>query len=172
MKKNKPKDQHYVDNKQFFQHMLEWKHQVNEAEDSGDDKPPVTEYMGKVFMQIAENLAKKPNFMNYQFKDDMICDGIENCIMYASNFDPQKSSNPFSYFTQIIYYAFLRRIQKEKKQNYVKYKYLQSLDKQGDFSEILKALGISEDETVNFKKMEEESKKKQNKIKKIIGDDE
>jgi len=172
MKKKKPKEEHYVDNKQFFEHMINWKISIKEAEDSGDDKPPVTEYMGRTFMQIAENLAKKPNFMNYQFKDDMISDGIENCIMYASNFDPEKSSNPFSYFTQIIYYAFLRRIQKEKKQNYIKYKYLESLDKCGDFSEILRALGISEDETSNFRKFEEENKKKQTKMKKIIGDNE
>ena len=89
---------------------------------------------------------KKPNFVNYQFKEDMIGDGIENCLQYCENFDPKKSNNPFSYFTQIIYYAFLRRIQKEKKQNYIKYKYLESLDIKGDFKDMLKALGITEDE--------------------------
>ena len=156
---SKKKSEHYLDNKKFFEEMQKWKKSVKEAEESGDDKPPVTEYIGRAFMQIAENLAKKPNFMNYQFKEDMISDGVENCLMYASNFDPDKSNNPFSYFTQIIYYAFLRRIQKEKKQNYIKYKYLESMDKAGDFTEILKAMGISEDETAYFSSFEKKKTK-------------
>ena len=73
-------------------------------------------------MKIAEGLSHKPNFINYSYRDEMISDGIENCLMYFANFDETKSKNPFAYFTQIIYYAFLRRIQKEKKQLYVKYK--------------------------------------------------
>jgi hypothetical protein len=73
-------------------------------------------------MKIAEGLSHKPNFINYTYRDEMICDGIENCLMYFNNFNPEKSKNPFAYFTQIIYYAFLRRIQKEKKQTYIKYK--------------------------------------------------
>ena len=156
---SKKKSEHYLDNKKFFEEMQKWKKSVKEAEESGDDKPPVTEYIGRAFMQIAENLAKKPNFMNYQFKEDMISDGVENCLMYASNFDPDKSNNPFSYFTQIIYYAFLRRIQKEKKQNYIKYKYLESMDKAGDFTDILKAMGISEDETAYFSSFEKKKTK-------------
>jgi hypothetical protein len=130
----------------------------------GESSPPVTPYIGQCFMEIAENLAKKPNFMNYPFKEDMIGDGIENCLMYCSNFDPDKSNNPFSYFTQIIYYAFLRRIQKEKKQTLIKYKYLKSLDTEGDLSEYLKFLGISEEEEIYLKSLEEETPKK--KIKK------
>jgi hypothetical protein len=73
-------------------------------------------------MKIAEGLSHKPNFINYTYRDEMISDGIENCLMYFENFDPSKSKNPFAYFTQVIYFAFLRRIQKEKKQLYVKYK--------------------------------------------------
>jgi hypothetical protein len=108
--------------------------------------------------------------MNYPFKEDMIGDGIENCLMYCSNFDPSKSNNPFSYFTQIIYYAFLRRIQKEKKQTLIKYKYLKSLDTKGDLSEYLRNIGISEDEEVYFENMEQskEPKKVKNKKKKKI----
>lgn len=143
--KNK-KSENYIDNKHFFEEMLRWKESIREAEEIGDGKPPITDYIGRAFMQIAENLAKKHNFVNYPFKEDMMSDGVENCLMYASNFDPAKSNNPFSYFTQIIYYAFLRRIQKEKKQNYIKYKYLESLDVKGDFKDMLKALGITEDE--------------------------
>jgi hypothetical protein len=73
-------------------------------------------------------LSQKPNFANYPFKEEMIGDGIENCLMYAHNFNPRKSKNPFSYFTQIIYFAFLRRIEKEKKQAYVKLKMTELLD--------------------------------------------
>jgi len=121
----KPSPTHYIDNKQFFEHISVWKKSVVDAENSGDSPPPVTEYIGKCFLDIAEHLSYRPNFINYPYREEMVSDGIENCLMYASNFDPSKSNNPFSYFTQIIYYAFLRRIQKEKKQSYVKYKSLE-----------------------------------------------
>lgn len=150
-KKNK---NHYIDNKKFFQEMVEWKKKVNEAHEQGDPTPPVSDYIGLCFYEIAQNLAKKPNFVNYPFKEDMIGDGIENCLMYCSNFDPEKSNNPFSYFTQIIYYAFLRKIAKEKKQNYIKYKYLKSLDTKGEFTEILNAMGFTEDETEHLEEMD------------------
>ena len=113
---------HYIDNSKFFAEMCEWKKIVTEAENSGEARPPVTEYIGECFLKIAEHLSHKPNFINYAYREEMVGDGIENCLMYAHNFDPEKSKNPFSYFTQIIYYAFLRRIEKEKKQAYVKYK--------------------------------------------------
>jgi len=150
---------HYIDNKKFYNEMVEWKRQVKEAREADDKIPPVTEYIGRCFLEIAENLSKKPNFMNYPFKDEMIGDGIENCLMYCENFDPDKSNNPFSYFTQIIYFAFLRRIQKEKKQNYVKYKFLESMDHDGDFTQYLKAMGITEEEQELYKKQDEEKKK-------------
>ena len=92
----------------------------NEAESCGDPKPQISNYLGECILKIATKLANRPNFINYSYKDDMILDGIENCIQYFNNFDPTKSSNPFSYFTQIIYFAFLRRIDKEKKQSYIR----------------------------------------------------
>ena len=85
-------------------------------------KPDVTNYIGECFLKIANHLSYRPNFINYTYRDDMISDGIENCLQYMNNFDPDKSDNPFAYFTQIIYYAFIRRIQKEKKQMQVKAK--------------------------------------------------
>lgn len=129
----KKKTNHYIDNKEFFEVMCQWKEEIKEAEDAGEPKPPIPDYVGDCFLKIAEHLSFKPNFINYPFKDDMIGDGIENCVMYASNFDPEKSTNPFSYFTQIIYFAFLRRIQKEKKQNYIKYKSTMEADDFGEF---------------------------------------
>jgi len=113
---------HYIDNSKFFAEMCDWKKLVIESENSGEGRPPITEYIGECFLKIAEHLSHKPNFINYAYREEMVGDGIENCLMYAHNFDPEKSKNPFSYFTQIIYYAFLRRIEKEKKQAYVKYK--------------------------------------------------
>ena len=112
----KAKGEHYVDNKAFLQEMIAWKEKCKEAVDAEKRIPPVTNYMGECFLKIAQHLSYRPNFINYTYKDDMVSDGIENCLQYASNFNPEKSSNPFAYFTQIIYYAFIRRIQKEKKQ--------------------------------------------------------
>ncbi len=121
-KKEKPKKPHYVDNKVFLAAMLEWKDEVNEAESEGDIIPPIPEYIGECFYKIATHLSYRPNFINYTYREEMIGDGIENCIQYAKNFNPEKSKNPFAYFTQIIYYAFLRRITKEKKQTAIKQK--------------------------------------------------
>ena len=127
-KKEKTKANHYVDNKQFYVAMSEWIKNVKDAENTGEPKPPVTDYIGECFMKIAEHLSYRPNFINYSYREEMVGDGIENCLMYAHNFDPEKSKNPFSYFTQMIYYAFLRRIEKEKKQLYVKYKMIEQQD--------------------------------------------
>jgi|TARA_R110000868_G_scaffold270614_3_gene530033 hypothetical protein len=132
---------HYIDNVKFCQSMTEWKKLVHIAEQCGEKRPPVTDYIAESFLKIAEHLSHRPNFINYQFRDDMIGDGIENCLLYAHNFDPAKSSNPFSYFTQIIYYAFLRRIEKEKKQAFIKYKCLQLNDLDGKVVNWLKQDG-------------------------------
>jgi hypothetical protein len=113
---------HYIDNNQFLQEMIAYTDKVNNAKSNGAPKPRIPEYVGECFMKIAENLSHKPNFISYTFRDEMISDAIENCVLYANNFNPAKSNNPFAYFTQIVYYAFLRRIQREKKQLYVKYK--------------------------------------------------
>ncbi len=118
---------HYVNNADFLAAIKEYKQKVLEAEESGAEKPQVSNYIGECILKIATHLSYKPNFINYSYKDDMILDGIENCIQYIDNFDPTKSSNPFAYFTQIIFYAFLRRIAKEKKQSYIKNKLIKDM---------------------------------------------
>ena len=118
--------QHYVNNKEFFEHMTKFKKAVEDARKKGKPDPRIPDEIGAIFMKIAKHLSFKSNFINYGFREDMISDGIENCIQYIHNFDSEKSTNPFAYFTQIIYYAFLRRIQKEKKHLYVKYKTLEN----------------------------------------------
>jgi len=121
----KAKRIHYVDNKKLLQAMIEWKELCVIAEKEGKVQPPVTNYIGDCFLKIATHLSYRPNFINYTYRDEMISDGIENCLQYVANFNAEKSKNPFAYFTQIIYYAFIRRIQKEKKQTHVKNKMIE-----------------------------------------------
>jgi hypothetical protein len=119
------KSEHYVNNKDFLAALEQYAIDVERAKEKELPKPQIPRYIGECFLKIANHLSYKPNFVNYMFKDDMICDGIENCVRYIHNFNPEKSKNPFAYFTQIIYYAFLRRIQQEKKQLEIKNKILE-----------------------------------------------
>ena len=116
------KKTHYINNEDFLKALVQYHDACKAAKKKKLSDPQIPNYIGECFLKIAEHLSRKPNFISYSFRDEMICDGVENCLMYFRNFDPKKSKNPFAYFTQIIYYAFLRRIAKEKKQLYVKYK--------------------------------------------------
>ena len=129
------RSEHYVNNKEFLAAIVAYKLDILEAEKLGNPKPRITNYLGECFLKIATHLSYKPNFVNYMFKDDMVCDGIENCVQYINNFDPDKSKNPFAYFTHIIHYAFLRRIQKEKKQLEIKQKIIE----RSGFDEVMTA---------------------------------
>ena len=120
----KKKTIHYVNNKEFLQAIVERKTLTKEAESVGEGPPQITNYLGECILKIANHLSYRPNFINYTYREEMISDGIENCLQYIDRFDPAKSSNPFAYFTQIIYYAFVRRITKEKKQQMIKEKLL------------------------------------------------
>lgn len=125
MARTKKKSEHYVNNKEFLAAMVEYKKLVNKAKREGKKDPRVPDYIGECFLKIANHLSYRPNFINYTYRDDMISDGIENCLQYLNNFNPDTSNNPFAYFTQIIYYAFIRRIQKEKKQTTIKQRMIQ-----------------------------------------------
>ena len=133
------KKQHYVDNEKFLVVMSDYREEYLRAKDNDTELPVIPDYAGECFLKIAERLSHRPNFINYAFREEMVSDGIENSVMYASNFNPEKSKNPFAYFTQIIYYAFLRRIEKEKKQLYIKYKTMEehsSLEDHVDMGEM------------------------------------
>ena len=121
----KKKSEHYVNNKELLAALIDYRAEVAVAKTKDLPKPRISNYLGECFLKIATHLSYKPNFVNYMFRDDMISDGIENCVQYIHNFDPNKSKNPFAYFTQIIHYAFLRRIQKEKKQLDIKTKIIE-----------------------------------------------
>lgn len=129
----KRKSENYVNNKDFLDALMTYRKSVAEAEASGAVKPKVPRYIGECFLKIATHLSYKPNFVNYMFREDMVCDAVENCLQYIHNFNPEKSTNPFAYFTQVTWYAFLRRIAKEKKQLEIKTKIL---EKSG-FDEVL-----------------------------------
>ena len=119
------RSEHYVNNKEFLAALIKYREDKEIAEIQGKPKPVIPRYIGECFLKIANHLSFKPNFVNYMFKEDMISDGIENCVQYIHNFNPEKSQNPFAYFTQIIHYAFLRRIQREKRQLEIKNKILE-----------------------------------------------
>lgn len=115
----------YVDNKVFLSEMTSYYDRCKEAEACGEELPRINNYIGTCIYEIANRLSHKPNFINYPFREEMVGDGIENAIKCIGNFDPSKSSNPFAYFTQVIYFAFLRRIAKEKKNLYIKHKVME-----------------------------------------------
>ena len=125
MPRKRAKSQHYVDNKKFLEALINHKERVKRAASQEKSKPRIPEYVGDCFLKIATHLSYRPNFINYMYKEDMVSDGIENCVQYIDNFDPNKSKNPFAYFTQIVYFAFLRRIAKEKRQQSIREKIIE-----------------------------------------------
>jgi hypothetical protein len=125
---------HYVDNAKFYNEILKHKERVKEAREKGLEDPRLPDYIGECIWKIAEKLSTKPCFISYSFRDEMISDGIENCILYFNDYNPDIGKNPFAYFTQVIYYAFLRRINKEEKNRYTIYK---------NFQETIVNLGVS-----------------------------
>lgn len=139
---DKRKKNHYIDNQELLEALIVYRSKVeasylkvfgldltqqpkDERVKYWEGKPKISNYLGECFLKIATHLSYRPNFINYMYKDDMICDGIENCVQYIDNFDPNKSKNPFAYFTQIVYFAFLRRIHKEKRQLDIKEKMIE-----------------------------------------------
>lgn len=179
---NKKKEKQYIDNATFLKEMIIWKQSIRDAEDCGEKNPPVNMYIAECFIKISEHLSYRPNFMNYPFREDMVGDGIENCILYAHNFDENKSKNPFSYFTQIIYYAFLRRIEKEKKQAFIKYKLMKINDEGGEYTKWIKDKDFDEYNSAyskefkllsdtDLEKLEPKKKRKKRKKKNLFEDE-
>jgi len=172
----------YINNPDFLIAITEYRNQVIDAQKNSKLRPHVPRYIGECFIKIANRLSHKPNFINYSFREEMISDGIENCLQYIDNFDPEKSQNPFAYFTQIIYFAFLRRIEKEKKNLYVKYKMAEDInlmnmssdrqehDSGVDFNDAVKHNSYSQDYIDQFIESFENNKRR--KIKKKQAADE
>ena len=129
------RSEHYVNNKEFLAALIKYQEDIEIARLQDKTKPVIPRYIGECFLKIANHLSFKPNFVNYMFKEDMISDGIENCVQYIHNFNPEKSKNPFAYFTQIIHYAYLRRIQREKRQLEIKNKIIEKSGYQEVFND-------------------------------------
>jgi hypothetical protein len=137
----KKRSAHYINNAEFAEAVSEHVRGVKEDKEKGIEPRPITDYIGRSFLNIAEGLSHSGNFVNYTYREDMVMDAVENCIKYVNNFDINAKTrsgkpNAFSYFTQISWYAFLRRIAKEKKQTEIKQKIIStsSIDVFADFS--------------------------------------
>ena len=115
----------YVDNEKLLQSLISHRQACTKAKEEKQEEPRMPDYVGMSIMLIAENMSRVGKFVNYSYRDEMIGDAIENCTKYYKNFNPEITKNPFAYFSQICYYAFIRRIGKEKVEQYVKYKHFQ-----------------------------------------------
>lgn len=182
----KDTSRHYVDNKHLYSEMVKYLNNLKDAQREHKPLPRIPDTVGEAIFKIANKLSNSPNFIGYSYKDEMISDGIENCIKYLHNFNPDKYDSPFNYFTTIIYYAFLRRISKEKKQQYIKNKVtinssvfnnLVELppEDQGHFQANFVSMDVDKlsDLVDKFEKTEMTPKKKKEKsgVTKFIGDD-
>lgn len=176
---------HYVDNKRLYGEMIKYINAYNEAKEQGREPPKASNYIGECIWMIANRLSTNRNFIGYTYRDEMIGDAIENCLRYLHNFNPDKSNNPFAYFTQIMYYAFLRRIEKEKKQSYIKYKSMEnsiamntlvemSPDDASHFQAVVVTMDYDKLATLSEKYETKQNSKKASKktgVEKFIGDD-
>ena len=160
--------------------MKKFKEKCKEAKEQGRKEPQIPNYVGECFMMICNNLSVKPNFMNYSYRDDMVADAIENCVAAAHSFDPAKSNNAFAYFTQIAWNAFIRRIQKEKKQSYIKHKNFENVftmeELDGVFHDSHSSVGYKNEYSAEIVKSFEEkltktTKKSKIKLEKFVEED-
>ena len=127
--KQKP---HYVDNKLFSHSVVAYVEECNKAKEAGTEVPKVTDYIATCFMKISEGLSHRPNFVRYTYREEMVMDGVENCLRAINNYNIETATrtgkpNAFSYFTQICFFAFIRRITKEKKQQDIKFKFIEKM---------------------------------------------
>jgi len=125
---------HYINNREMFNKLCEYLDACKKAKEKDKEFPQVPDYLAQCFLQIAKRLARKPNFSGYSFIEDMKSDGVLDCIKYIKTFKPERSNNPFAFFTQAIKNAFIRRIENEKKQLYIKYKNYKALQLEDDIT--------------------------------------
>lgn len=172
--KQKEKKKPYINNAKLYGVMLEYHTATNKAKAEGTRLPRIPDYVGECFMLICNKLSGKGNFISYSYRDEMVSDAIENCVAAVDSFDPEKSKNPFAYFTQIAWYAFIRRIAKEKKQTYIKHKNFLNNDMLNDLTENGGFGGVtneySDDVIRSFEEKMEKIKKPKKKGLKLIGD--
>lgn len=122
-KKKEASDSDYVNNQELYDALVAYKKKRIESENAGKKKPKIPDYIGEAILKIASRLSYRPNFANYPYREEMVSDAVLNCITYIDNFDPQKSTSPFGYLTQICWFSFVRIINKEKREKYTQYKF-------------------------------------------------
>lgn len=189
----KPKDKpHYVNNKQFSQAVVDYCTEVTENREAGKPLPIVPNYIAECFLKIAEGLSHKSNFVRYTYREEMVMDAVENCLKAIENYNVETATrtgnpNAFAYFTQISWYAFLRRIQREKKQQDIKLKYISEAgiehfldlpeNQDADFSNVLPFVDVLrnridqvKDADAEFKSYVEEEKKRKRRTVKVDSD--
>ena len=113
----------YVSNQDLLDALIGYKQKKEDAENIGRKKPKIPDFIGECILKIASRLSYRPNFANYPYREEMVSDAVLNCVTYIDNFDPEKSSSPFGYLTQICWFSFVRIINKEKREKYTQYKY-------------------------------------------------
>lgn len=161
------KVKNYINNKDLYNAIVQHREKVKKhlEEKRNSEPPPIPDYVGECFMLIAKNLAKRPNFSGYTFKDEFIDDGIENCVIAYNSFNYEKYDNPFAYFTRIIWFAFLRRIEKESKQSYIKHMSLVNLRNEMMVSGGQENITIDDEKASSYvNKFEKKKSRKEKKI--------
>ena len=123
---------HYVNNKEFSQAVMDYAVECHDCREKGKEIPKVTDYVARCFIKIAEGLSHRPNFVRYTYREEMVMDAVENCLRAIGNYNIETATrtgkpNAFSYFTQICYFAFIRRITKEKRQQDIKFKFIERM---------------------------------------------
>jgi len=123
---------HYVNNRDFSEAVMKYAISARDAKEKNTKVPTVTDYIAQCFIRIAEGLSHRPNFVRYTYREEMVMDAVENCLRAINNYNIETATrtgkpNAFSYFTQICYFAFIRRITKEKKQQDIKFKFIEKM---------------------------------------------
>lgn len=146
---------HYVNNADFSQAVVEYVKTVNTAKENNVQLPIIPDYIAQCFLRIAQGLSYKSNFIRYTYREEMVMDAVENCLKAIYNYNIETATrtgkpNAFAYFTQISWFAFLRRIAKEKKHQDVKLKYLTESGMENFIMNELDAGGISDQVAAHY----------------------
>jgi Sigma-70 region 2 len=125
--KKKRAPRHYVNNGQLYEELVAFKEKCLKAREEGKPEPRLSNYVGQCILLICQRIGTRPNFSGYSYRDEMVDDAIENCVAAISSFDPAKSNHPFNYLSTVAMNAMIRRIQKEKRETYMKHKTMQMM---------------------------------------------
>ena len=127
-KRQKPGDEHYVNNREFTLALDDYSRACKKAEEEGKTKPQMNNYLGGCIMKMSNRLANSPRFSGYSYKEEMIHNGILAAVKYAHRFNGDKFDNGFAYVTQILFSHFIITIKNEKKKYETNLKLIQEAE--------------------------------------------